>query len=211
MGPWADFSAETGPVRRELHSSGYAPMIEDVADTSRDVKALNFHSVRTHDLARINEGQRVVDAHFIFPLPHLDASDPSNYYFEPTDYLLGLSRDIGLQIFYRLGTSIEHSGATHFNARIPEDIDKSVICREQDEETRRKLQQITVALIAGAALIVLLLIAATAALILRSQRGSASEPTETQLSEEWLTANRGGMVLKTTAVDEAPPAPRRRR
>ena len=94
---------------------------------------------------------------------------------------------------------------------IPEDIDKSVICREQDEETRRKLQQITVALIAGAALIVLLLIAGTAALILRSQRGSASEPTETQLSEEWLTANRGGMVLKTTAVDEAPPAPRRRR
>ena len=84
-GLWADFSAETGPVRWELHSSGYAPMIEDVADTSRDVKALNFHSVRTHDLARINEGQRVVDAHFIFPLPHLDASDPSNYYYEPDE------------------------------------------------------------------------------------------------------------------------------
>ena len=122
----ADFAAETGPVRRELHSSGYAPMVEDVADTSRDVKALNFHSVRTHDLARINEGQRVVDAHFLFPLPHLDASNPSNYYFEATDYLLGLSRDIGLKIFYRLGTSIEHSGATHFNARIPDDIDKMV-------------------------------------------------------------------------------------
>lgn len=122
----ADFAVEKGPVRRELHSSGYAPMVEDVADTSRDVKALNFHSVRTHDLARINDGQRVVDAHFIFPLPHLDASNPSNYYFEATDYLLGLSRDIGLEIFYRLGTSIEHTGTTHFNARIPEDIDKLV-------------------------------------------------------------------------------------
>ncbi len=121
-----DFAVEKGPVRRELHSSGYAPMVEDVADTSRDVKAMNFHSVRTHDLARINDGQRVVDAHFIFPLPHLDASNPSNYYFEATDYLLGLSRDIGLEIFYRLGTSIEHTGTTHFNARIPEDIDKLV-------------------------------------------------------------------------------------
>ena len=122
----ADFAVEKGPVRRELHSSGYAPMVEDVADTSRDVKALNFHSVRTHDLARINDGQRVVDAHFIFPLMHLDAANPSNYYFEATDYLLGLSRDIGLEIFYRLGTSIEHTGTTHFNARIPEDIDKLV-------------------------------------------------------------------------------------
>ena len=122
----ADFAVERGPVRRELHSSGYAPMVEDVADTSRDVKALNFHSVRTHDLARINDSQRVVDAHFIFPLMHLDASNPSNYYFEATDYLLGLSRDIGLNIFYRLGTSIEHSGIVHFNAQIPSDIDKMV-------------------------------------------------------------------------------------
>ena len=121
-----DFAVEKGPVRRELHSSGYAPMVEDVADTSRDVKAMNFHSVRTHDLARINDGQRVVDAHFIFPLPHLDASNPSNYYFEATDYLLGLSRDSGLDIFYRLGTSIEHSGLVHFNAQIPSDIDKMV-------------------------------------------------------------------------------------
>ena len=122
----ADFAVEKGPVRRELHSSGYAPKIETGNETARQIKALNFHSVRTHDLALINPGQRIVDAHFIFPLMHLDTANPSNYYFTATDYMLGLSRDIGLNIFYRLGTSIEHSGLVHFNAQIPSDIDKMV-------------------------------------------------------------------------------------
>ena len=74
----ADFAVEKGPVRRELHSSGYAPKIETGNETARQIKALNFHSVRTHDLALINPGQRIVDAHFIFPLMHLDTANPSN-------------------------------------------------------------------------------------------------------------------------------------
>ncbi|MBQ6353105.1 MAG: helix-turn-helix domain-containing protein, partial [Lentisphaeria bacterium] len=41
---------------------------------------------------------------------------------------------------------------------IPDDIDKSVVCREQDEETRRKLRQITIGLTAGAILLGVLLI-----------------------------------------------------
>ncbi len=122
----ADFAVEKGPVRRELHSSGYAPKIEAAAETVRQIRELNFHSVRTHDLALINPGQRIVDAHFVFPLMHLDAANPSNYYFKATDYMLGLSRDIGLNIFYHLGTSREHSGLVHFNAQIPSDIDKMV-------------------------------------------------------------------------------------
>ena len=122
----ADFSVETGAVRRALHSSGYAPMIAGFGNLPAQIKSLNFDSVRTHDLALVNAGQRVVDAHFIFPLMNLDATNPSNYYFKATDYLLALSRNIGLKIFYRLGTSIEHSGTVHFNAQIPSDIDKMV-------------------------------------------------------------------------------------
>ena len=122
----ADFSVETGAVRRALHSSGYAPMIAGFGNLPAQIKSLNFDSVRTHDLALVNAGQRVVDAHFIFPLMNLDATNPSNYYFKATDYLLALSRNIGLKIFYRLGTSIEHSGTVHFNAQIPADIDKMV-------------------------------------------------------------------------------------
>ena len=121
----ADFSTETGKVRRELHSSGYAPKIASNGNITEQIKELNFDYTRTHDLALINPGQRVVDQHFIFPLMHLDAKDPKNYYFKATDHLLKLSRDAGLKIFYRLGTSIEHSGPKiHFNSLIPDDFEK---------------------------------------------------------------------------------------
>ena len=121
----ADFSKEIGPIRRALHSSGYSPKIDSNGNLTEQIKSMNFDYVRTHDLALINPGQRVVDTHFIFPLMHLDAKDPKNYCFKPTDYLLKLSRDAGMKIFYRLGTSIEHSGPKiHFNTLIPEDFDK---------------------------------------------------------------------------------------
>lgn len=120
-----DFSENTVPVRRALHSSGYAPKITSGTGLSEQIKQLNFEYLRTHDLALIDSGQRIVDTHFIFPLMHLDAGNPSNYYFAATDYLLKLARGIGYKIFYRLGTSIEHSGPkVHFNTLIPEDFDK---------------------------------------------------------------------------------------
>ena len=94
---------------------------------------------------------------------------------------------------------------------IPEDIDKSVICREQDEETRRKLQQISIALIAGAALLILLLVLGGATLILRSTarrdaERSAGEPhaIEEQLAEDRLEWYRQQPQLKTTRVDLVP-------
>jgi len=121
-----DFAESKQPIRRELHSSGYAPKMSTIGNEGQEIKELNFHSMRTHDLALVNPGQRVVDAHFVFPLMHLDASNPSNYYFKATDHLLGRARSIGLDVFYRLGTSIEHTGTTHFNAQIPSDIDKMV-------------------------------------------------------------------------------------
>ena len=121
----ADFSKEIGPVRRALHSSGYSPKIDSNGNLTEQIKSMNFDYVRTHDLALINPGHRVVDTHFIFPLMHLDAKDSKNYCFKPTDYLLKLSQDAGMKIFYRLGTSIEHSGPKiHFNTLIPDDFDK---------------------------------------------------------------------------------------
>ena len=77
-GMTADFSKETGPIRRELHSSGYSPKIDSNGNLTEQIKSMNFDYVRTHDLALINPGQRVVDTHFIFPLMHLDAKDPKN-------------------------------------------------------------------------------------------------------------------------------------
>ena len=122
-----DFGTETGRIRPELHSSGFGPTIcSQTAQDLADVKAMGFAYARTHDWALINPNQRVCDYFHIFPLMHLDAKDPKNYVFGPTDYLLKRTREeAGLKVFYRLGTSIEHSGnKVHFNSVIPEDFDK---------------------------------------------------------------------------------------
>ena len=123
----ANFAAETGTIRPELHSSGFGPTICSLtAQALADVKSMNMKYARTHDWALINPNQRVCDYFHIFPLMHLDAKDPKNYCFGPTDYLLKRTREeAGLEVFYRLGTSIEHSGnKVHFNSVVPEDFDK---------------------------------------------------------------------------------------
>lgn len=123
----ADFGNVTGKIRPALHSSGFGPTIcSQTAQDLADVKAMGFKYARTHDWALVNPNDRVCDWHHIFPLQHLDATDPKNYVFAPTDYLLKRTREeAGIDIFFRLGTSIEHSGdKIHFNSRIPEDFDK---------------------------------------------------------------------------------------
>ena len=123
-----NFNAEIGRVRPELHSSGFGPTVaSQTARDMDDLRAMGFSFARTHDWALVDGGQRVCDWHHIFPLPKLDATDPENYVFGPTDFLLKRTREeAGMRIFFRLGTSIEHTERTgrHFNARIPDDFDK---------------------------------------------------------------------------------------
>ena len=121
-----DFNSEIGRIRPELHSSGFGPTICSCPEEMiEDVKSMGFKAARTHDWALINPNQRVCDYFHIFPLMQLDAKDPANYVFGPTDYLLKRTREeTGLDIFFRLGTSIEHSGNVHFNALVPDDFDK---------------------------------------------------------------------------------------
>ncbi len=123
----ADFGVETGKLRPELHSAGFGPQICSCPPAAiADIRSMGFKASRTHDWALLNPNQRVCDWHHIFPLPHLDAKDPANYVFGPTDYLLKRTREeVGHDVFFRLGTSIEHSGPeVHFNALIPDDFEK---------------------------------------------------------------------------------------
>lgn len=123
----ANFGEETGKIRPALHSSGFGPTICSFSEQAKaDVKAMGFAYARTHDWALINPNERVCDYFHIFPLMHLDATDPKNYVFGPTDYLLKRTREeMGLDVFFRLGTSIEHSGKkVHFNTLVPEDFGK---------------------------------------------------------------------------------------
>ena len=85
----ADFTREIGHLRKELHSSGWAPRSypRSIQNDDANVSAMNMTYARTHDWALVNDGQRVVDYQYIFPLFHLDAKDPKNYLFEPTHFL----------------------------------------------------------------------------------------------------------------------------
>ena len=123
----ADFGSDIGSIRPELHSSGFGTQICSCPpECISDIRSMGFKASRTHDWALINPNQRVCDYFHVFPLVHLDATDPKNYVFGPTDYLLKRTREeVGHDVFYRLGTSIEHSGdKVHFNSLIPEDFDK---------------------------------------------------------------------------------------
>ena len=121
-----DFSQAKGKVRRELHSSGLAPLMSPraaYADFDPALRELNLYATRTHDWALTNPGQRIIDTHFVFPLQHLDAANPSNYYFKATDEAIRLAQESGLKVFYRLGSSIELTEGCHFNVLAPTDFD----------------------------------------------------------------------------------------
>ena len=122
-----DFTKKTAELRHALHSSGLTPRINPRGLYNDDpaIKSMNFKYTRTHDWALVNSGQRIIDYQNIFPLFDLDAKNPNYYYFEPSDHIMKIARDVGLEIFYRLGTSIEHTGKTHFNAKVPKDFEKT--------------------------------------------------------------------------------------
>ncbi|MBR0459976.1 MAG: hypothetical protein IJJ26_12120 [Victivallales bacterium] len=118
-----DFTQNLGPINKRLHSSGYAPNQEhrSIGDFTPIYKDLHFDSARSHDWALNNPGMRIIDTHFLFPLEDKDPSDPSNYYFTATDEVLTQIQNAGVKIFYRLGTSIEHTKDAHFNTNLPKD------------------------------------------------------------------------------------------
>ncbi len=121
-----DFSTSPGKVRPELHASGirthsHARGYNNIDDV---VRSMNLTVFRMHDSPLENRGQMVSDTHCIFPLMHLDAGDPQNYVFKPTDHLLDINFALGMKCFYRLGSSIEHTGDWGYNTLNPPDHDK---------------------------------------------------------------------------------------
>ncbi len=121
-----DLTRQTGRLNKELHGSNTTLLHSSRAINKFDeeLRKLNFSLSRTHDWALWNPGQRVVDTHFIFPLLKLDPKDPSNYFFDATDEMIRLTQEEGrMKVFFRLGTSIEHS-EKHFNIIPPEDYEQ---------------------------------------------------------------------------------------
>ena len=125
-----DFNRITGKLNPKQHGCNMAPGLSNRGNMNLDaeIRALHFHSSRTHDWSLWNPGQRIIDTHFVFPLMKEDPADPSNYYFKASDAVIRNCRNTGMNIFYRLGTSIEHSGGEseeeHYNTIVPEDFEK---------------------------------------------------------------------------------------
>ena len=97
---------------------------------------------------------------------------------------------------------------------IPEDLNKTVICREQDEANHRRLRNLTIALVAGAVLILALLILGGSVLVLKLRNGGgtaapvnepevAAQPGPVTVDESMLMSYHERPKLKVTRIPRA--------
>lgn len=110
-------------IVRPLHGMNLGAPITNASisdDVSKSLSRLEVPLTRMHDCPLDNPAMRLVDIPLIFPLFHLDASEPENYYFDQTDDYLENCLSSGTKIMYRLGVSIEHS-RKHYGTNPPKD------------------------------------------------------------------------------------------
>ncbi len=98
---------------KPMHAVNNAPVRArktQCRDNFDTFKALKIPYARTHDasLSEIYGSQHVMDVHCIFPDFSRDPDDPSAYDFINTDLYITTCFDAGTEIYYRLGSSIEH-------------------------------------------------------------------------------------------------------
>lgn len=107
-----DFSRTNGFIR-PLHGINKGPLAAGgLIDVSTALRAIEPPGVRLHDCHWPNPD--VVDIHCVFPDFNADPARASSYDFALTDEYIGATRQIGAQIVYRLGESIEHTSKKRF-------------------------------------------------------------------------------------------------
>ncbi len=79
-------------------------------DNFEDYRAANIPFARTHDAAfsECYGSEHTVDITSIFPDFSKNADDPQSYDFAITDWYLNRIREMGTEVFFRLGQKIEH-------------------------------------------------------------------------------------------------------
>ena len=93
-------------------------------------KAAEIPYARNHDAAFYSGygGEHIVDVHAVFPNFDADPDDPAAYDFLLTDQYLQSIQEAGTQVFYRLGSKIEHK-IKKYGTKVPPDFRKwAVIC-----------------------------------------------------------------------------------
>ncbi len=96
----------------------------------QDYKAANIPYARTHDASFFSRygGDHSVDVHLIFRNFDADPTDPANYDFRLTDEYMETIMAAGTEVYYRLGSKIEHE-SVKYGTLPPKDFKKwAVIC-----------------------------------------------------------------------------------
>ena len=95
-----------------------------------EFKAARIPYARNHDMSEWIDygGEFVMDVYNIFPNFDADPADPANYEFAVTDSIVKFTQDTGTEIFYRLGSRIEHQ-CKKYRTKMPKDFHKwAVVC-----------------------------------------------------------------------------------
>ena len=98
----------TGRIK-PLHGVGGGPVTNIfTGDATKYFREAGIPFSRTHDIEYPFGAGEFVDIHCVFPDFRQDENDPSNYNFVMTDAYLQSIANAGTEVFYRLGSSIEH-------------------------------------------------------------------------------------------------------
>lgn len=111
------FDQKQGKIK-SIHGANIGPLCGDGGyDLSEYHSQIAFPTIRLHDCPYYY--REVVDIPCIFPLFHLDETDPANYKFARTDAYIQSILDCGSKIVYRLGVSIQGHPKYKFDTEPP--------------------------------------------------------------------------------------------
>lgn len=102
-----DFDSIVGRIK-PLHGVNNAARKTDYGELLDSFKELRVPFSRLHDTGGVYGGSRYVDVANVFPDFAADEDDPASYDFTLTDCYIKPLVEAGIQVFYRLGATIEH-------------------------------------------------------------------------------------------------------
>lgn len=137
-GLWAQITVspgvELGPIKR-MNAVNNGPRINNAEQvytgTTGYFRAANVGYSRNHDAAGSGAyGEHVVDISMIFPDFSKNPNKPESYDFTLTDRYVKSIQDAGVEVFYRLGQSIENQPLKKYNIYPPTDNKKWAVIAE---------------------------------------------------------------------------------
>ncbi len=105
-----DFQNPVGKIK-PMHGTNMGPrqgFSSLSMDFTKEFLDIGIPYARLHDVEYPYGSNQYVDIHCIFPDFSADENDPASYHFTSTDKYLRAIAEVGSQVFYRLGESIDH-------------------------------------------------------------------------------------------------------